>query len=41
MQGRKFVVLGHGPFGLEVTLIFKGTAVTFHQSPGAPRPVYK
>ena len=40
------LLLGHSPFGLEVTLIFKGTEAswegtkaTFHRSPGTPRPV--
>ena len=40
------LLLGHGPFSLEVTLNFKGTEAswegtkaTFYPSPGAPRPV--
>ena len=40
------LLLGHCPFGLEVTLFFNGTEVswkethaTFHPSHGAPRPV--
>ena len=42
------LLLAHCPFGLEVTLIFKGTEAswegtkaTFYPSPGAPRPVFK
>ena len=40
------LLLGHYPFGLEVTLSFKGTEAswegtkaTFHSSPGAPMSV--
>ena len=42
------LLLGHCPFGLEVTLIFNDTEVcwestkaTFHPSPGVPRLVKK
>ena len=42
------MLLGHCLFSYEVTLIFKGTEAswegtksTFHESPGAPRPVLK
>ena len=42
------LLLGHCPFGLEVTPIFKGTEAswegtkaTFHPNPRVPRPVLK